>query len=50
MNIDLAQFWRWVKSNFTTSYQQEIKDYLSQATDHADLEYRMRVLAYRGML
>lgn len=46
----LKDFWKWVLETFTPSYQDEINSYLSQATDHADLEQRMRTLSNRGML
>jgi hypothetical protein len=46
----LKDFWSWVKSAFTVSYQDEIHSYLAESTDHCDLEHRMRALAQRGML
>lgn len=50
-HVDLSfDFWGWVKKTFTISYQDEISSYLSQATDHADLEFRMQTLARRGMI
>ncbi len=44
------EFWNWVKRTFTVAYQDEIDSYLSQSTDHCDLERRMQTLARRGML
>lgn len=46
----LKDFWEWVKSTFTISYQDEIEYYLAQSVDRADLEYRMCVLRRRGMV
>ena len=46
----LKEFWAWVKKTFTPAYRNEIEHYLSQATDHGDLEYRIKVLTRRGLL
>lgn len=46
----IHDFWEWVKRTFTVPYQSEIESYLSQATDHCDLERRMATLIRRGML
>jgi hypothetical protein len=46
----LNSFWSWVREAFTPSYQNEIKSYLEQSTDVFDLEFRMKMLARRGML
>jgi hypothetical protein len=46
----VADFWSWVKKTFTPSYQNEIEHYLNQSTDVFDLEFRMKMLARRGML
>lgn len=45
-----VSFWSWVKETFTPAFQDEVNHYLSQATDHADLEQRMNYLARRGLL
>lgn len=50
VSIPNLSFWKWVKETFTPSYRDEIQEYLSQASDHADLEQRMQVLARRGMI
>lgn len=50
-HVDVGfNFWDWVKKTFTVDYQKEITDYLSLSTDHADLEFRMNILARRGLL
>lgn len=46
----ISDFWAWVKRTFTPSYQTEIQSYLDQSTDIFDLEFRMKMLARRGML
>lgn len=46
----LDDFWNWVKRTFTPTYQYEIQSYLEEATDVFDLEFRMKMLARRGML
>lgn len=43
-------FWNWVSKTFTPDYQREIENYLKQAVDICDLEERMKVLRYRGLL
>lgn len=50
LNNRLIQFLEWMKATFTPSYQNEVIDYLSQAVDNYDLETRMKVLRYRGMM
>lgn len=44
------KFWEWVKQSFQPNYQKEIEQYLSEATDRFDLEYRMRLLTRRGLI
>lgn len=46
----LKDFCKWVKTAFTISYQQEIEQYLASSVDIAELDYRIKVLKYRGML
>lgn len=46
----LKDFWSWVKTTFTVSYQDEIEYYLAESVDRADLKHRMQVLKRRGML
>lgn len=46
----IADFWNWVSKTFTPDYQREIENYLKQAVDFCDLEARMKVLRYRGLL
>jgi hypothetical protein len=41
---------KWIREAFTPSYQEEVEQYLSQATDLADLERRMYTISRRGML
>jgi hypothetical protein len=48
--LTLKHIMKWIQESFAPSYQSEIETYLSQSTDHADLEQRMRGLARRGML
>jgi hypothetical protein len=45
-----TDFWSWVKKTFTPSYQDEIEHYLKQSADVFDLEFRMKMLARRGMI
>jgi hypothetical protein len=46
----MKEFLDWVKATFTVDYQKEIEEYLSDATNHYDLEQRMKRLAQRGMI
>jgi hypothetical protein len=45
-----TNFWEWVKQTFTPHYVKEIEQFLSDATDHYDLEHRMNILVRRGMI
>lgn len=47
---NLADFWTWVKSTFTPHYRSEIEAYLADATDHADVENRIKILQRRGVI
>jgi|688.fasta_scaffold256959_3 hypothetical protein len=46
----MKEFWDWVLKTFTVDYQKEIEAYLADATNHYDLEQRMRNLMRRGMI
>ena len=46
----LTEFWNWVKKTFTPSYKSEIEAYLADATSHADVENRIKLLQRRGMI
>lgn len=46
----IADFWNWVSTSFTPDYQREIENYLKQSADICDLEERMKILRYRGLL
>ncbi len=47
---DLSEFWDWVKRTFAPYYRTEIEAYLAEATDHADVEHRIKILQRRGMI
>jgi hypothetical protein len=46
----LADYWSWVVKTFNSGYQSEVESYLSQSTDPADLEHRMKTLRNRGVV
>ena len=45
----LETFLLWAKKIFTTAYHDEVKDYLSQSVDYADLDQRIKLLRVRGL-
>ncbi len=45
-----TKFWEWVKQTFQPTYQTEIEQYLAEASDRYDLEYRMQTLMRRGLI
>jgi hypothetical protein len=49
-NLNLTEFWNWVKTTFTPHYKNEIEAYLAESTSHADVENRIRMLQMRGMI
>jgi len=49
-NLNLTEFWNWVKKTFTPAYRNEIEAYLAESTSHADVENRIRMLQMRGMI
>jgi hypothetical protein len=49
-NLNLTEFWNWVKSTFTPHYRNEIEAYLAESTSHADVENRIKMLQMRGMI
>ena len=46
----LKNFWSWVNDAFTPDYRREIDNYLSESSNHFDLENRISVLQRRGMI
>lgn len=44
----MEQFGDWLLKTIRPEYRNEVEQYLSQATDACDLEYRIRTLRERG--
>lgn len=45
-----TKFWEWAKQTFTPHYIKEIEEFLKDAKDESELEYKMITLARRGLI